>query len=347
MLNILVTGGAGFIGSHITEYYAKKGDKVKIIDNLSRASLLGKIEAGCDNNWDYLKTHSNIKLIKGDVRDELLLKEAIGDADVIFHTAAQTAVTTSITNPGADFSNNLIGSFRVLEAVRKSKKKHAIIYCSTNKVYGENINKIDVSEEGKRYSFKNKYKQGIAEDFAIDLCSHSPYGCSKLGADLYMQEYAELYNIKIGVFRMSCIYGTRQFGMEDQGWLAWFIIASLTGQPITVYGDGKQARDVLYVTDLIDAFDRFVNSDLKHGVFNIGGGPNNVISLLELLDMLEQLTGNKNKVGFANWRASDQKLYISDISKIKKVLGWEPETEITDGIKKIVEWVKGNKNLFV
>jgi CDP-paratose 2-epimerase len=221
-----------------------------------------------------------------------------------------------------------------------------IIYCSTNKVYGENVNKIDVKEEGIRYYFEKEYKKGIPENFDTDLCTHSPYGCSKLTADLYMQEYSHTYGMKIGVFRMSCIYGPRQFGVEDQGWLAWFVIATLMGKAITIYGDGRQVRDVLYVSDLVDAFVRFVNSDLKCAVFNIGGGPNNKISLLEGLDMLEKITGKRSKIRFDSWRPGDQKVYISDISKIKKELGWEPKKKVTEGIEKVVEWVEENKKRF-
>lgn len=221
------------------------------------------------------------------------------------------------------------------------------ILCSTNKVYGENVNKISVEEEKKHYHFANeKYRNGISETFTIDLCGHSPYGCSKLSADIYTQDYAHTYGLKTGVFRMSCIYGERQFGVEDQGWVAWFVIATHTGKNVTIYGDGKQVRDVLYISDLVQAFDEFFNSNLKHNVFNVGGGPKNTLSLLELLDMLKELTRKNTSIKFAEWRPADQKVYVSDISKAKKLLNWEPKVNPRNGVKKLAQWVSNNKALF-
>jgi len=183
--------------------------------------------------------------------------------------------------------------------------------------------------------------------FPTDLCEHTPYGCSKFAGDVYVQDYAHTYGLKTGVFRMSCIYGERQFGVEDQGWVAWFAIATLLNKPITIYGDGKQVRDVLYVKDLIRAYDRFINSNLKQAVFNIGGGPENTLSLLELLDLLEGLTGKRVKISYENWRPSDQKVYISDISKVKERLRWNPRVGPREGVNKLVKWVRENKGLFV
>jgi len=343
---ILITGGAGFIGSHLAEYYANKGNAVIVFDNLSRTKLLGKSRKNALYNWNYLRRYDNIDLVQGDVRDFEQLEKVGKNADIIIHTAGQTAVTTSITNPREDFSTNVVGTFNVLEVARKSDKHPVIIYCSTNKVYGENVNEIGIVEKRNFYIFKDDFKNGISETFGIDLCEHTPYGCSKLSADLYMQDYARLYGLKVGVFRMSCIYGPRQFGVEDQGWVAWFAIATLSGKPITIFGDGKQIRDVLYVTDLIKAFDAFVQSDLRQGVFNIGGGKDNTLSLLELLDFLEKMTGLRSKVIFTNWRPSDQKVYISDILRAKKSLNWEPKVTPKEGIKKLVDWVNKNKNIF-
>jgi CDP-paratose 2-epimerase len=346
MGRILVTGGAGFIGSHVAEYYAKRGEEVIMLDNLSRAEILGKIVGDPLYNWNYLKRYRNVKLVKGDIRDFEQVKEAARNADAIIHVAAQVAVTTSITNPRIDFEINTLGTFNVLEAARMNDA--SLIFTSTNKVYGENVNKIPIVEREIRYEFADtRYKEGIPEMFPIDLTGHSPYGCSKLSADIYVQDYAHTYGLKTGVFRMSCIYGERQLGVEDQGWVSWLTIATLTGKPITIYGDGKQVRDVLYVSDLVDAFDKFLNSKLKHEVFNMGGGPENTLSLLELLDMLRKLTGKNPRLTFADWRTADQKVYVSNISKSKRLLNWKPEVNPSEGLEKLVEWISQNMGLFI
>ncbi|MFQ6063311.1 MAG: NAD-dependent epimerase/dehydratase family protein, partial [Methanosarcinales archaeon] len=284
-MKILITGGAGFVGSHAAEYFAKKGNEVVCYDNLSRADLLKKDYIATTYNWNYLKNFKNITLIKGDIRDLENLKEAAKGVDTILHTAAQTAVTTSVLDPKTDFDVNALGTFNVLEAARACDAE-AVVYCSTNKVYGDNVNTIKVIEKEKRYVFEDKFKNGIPESFSTDLCEHTPYGCSKLTGDIYCQDYGLLYGLKTGIFRMSCIYGTRQFGVEDQGWVAWFTIATILGKPITIYGDGKQVRDVLYIDDLVKAYDAFLNTN-NSAVLNIGGGARNTMSLLELLDLLE------------------------------------------------------------
>lgn len=341
-MNVLVTGGAGFIGSHVAEHYAGKGDHVVVVDNLSRDRLLkGEPSKYREYNWNYLrdKYSNSIVFIHGDVRDKGLMESLAEDRDVIIHTAAQTAVTASLTDPRTDFEVNLLGTFNVLEAARKSGRNPAVIFCSTNKVYGDNVNAIKVRTLPKRYVFNSAC---IPEQFPIDHCEHTPYGCSKLAADLYVQDYARRNEIKAGVFRMSCIYGDRQFGVEDQGWVSWFAVATLQGNPITIYGDGKQVRDILYVSDLVRAFDQFVkkSENLKYGVFNMGGGPGNTISLLELIDMLEAYTGKRSEVTFAGWRDSDQKVYVSDIRKAQKTLGWSPEITPLVGVKRLVEWLQ-------
>jgi CDP-paratose 2-epimerase len=345
---VLVTGGAGFVGSHVAESHAKRGGDVIVLDNLSREPLLGKGYKSASYNWNYLKKHDNIKLIEGDITKFEELKEVCKDVNVIVHAAAQTAVTTSLIDPKTDFIINTLGTFNVLEAARKFCNNPAIILCSTNKTYGNNVNKINVVEKETRYIFENKFKEGVPETFPIDLCEHTPYGCSKLAADLYTQDYAKIYGLKTAVFRMSCIYGPRQFGVEDQGWVAWFTIATIIGKPITIYGDGKQVRDILYISDLINAFDAFLQrkNQLSGEVFNMGGGPQNTLSLLELLNILEQLTGRRSKITFSNWRPSDQKVYISNISKAKEKLEWRPKVSPKEGIKKLVDWVLENKHLF-
>lgn len=345
-MKVLIIGGAGFVGSHVAEYYANKGEEVVVFDNLSRAELLGYETSNVMYNWNYLRRYDNIELIKADIRNAEMIKDAAKDADVIIHTAAQTAVTTSLVDPRTDFEINALGTFKVLEAARLSKNNPCLIFCSTNKVYGGNVNKIPVREKEKRYEFADEnFKNGIPETFPTDLCEHTPYGCSKFTGDLYVQEYAHVYGLKTGIFRMSCIYGTRQFGVEDQGWVAWFTIAKLLGKPITIYGDGKQVRDVLYITDLVRAYDAFLQRKLKGDVFNIGGGVKNTLSLLELLDILENLISKKSKVIFNDWRPSDQKVYISDISKVKKELNWEPKVNVKDGVSKLVEWVRESREV--
>lgn len=340
-MKVFVTGGAGFIGSHVAETYARDGHDVIVFDNLSRATLLKKEIFDPLYNWNYLAQYENIRRVKGDVVNRNDLEQALDDVDVVVHTAGQTAVTTSVVEPAEDFATNVIGTFNVLETARQASKKPAIIFCSTNKVYGENVNSITIAEEAQRYRFADPdFKNGIPETFPIDLCEHTPYGCSKLSGDLYMQDYAHLYGLKIGVFRMSCIYGTRQMGVEDQGWVAWFTIAAIEGKPITIYGDGKQVRDVLYVEDLVEAYNAFLCSDRQHGVYNTGGGATFTLSLLELLALLEEHLGTVCQVSYRDWRPSDQKVYISDIRKLQHELGWTPKISPEEGVSRLVEWVK-------
>ena len=344
-MKILVTGGAGFIGSNVAEYYASKDNEVIVIDNLSRAKLLQQGSHEIDYTWNFLKKIKNITLVKEDIRNSAKILPYFKDVDTVFHAAAQTAVTTSVTDPETDFTTNALGTFNVLEACRKNNVKN-VVYCSTNKVFGNNVNNVGVVENKTRYSFEKKYASGIKEDFSIDHCEHTPYGSSKLTGDIYMQDYHHMYGLKTGVFRMSCIYGTRQFGFADQGWLAWFAIATITGKPITIFGDGKQVRDILFVTDLIQAYDKFVSSKLKHGVYCMGGGQDYTLSLLELLDLLEEFTGKRSKISFSDWRPSDQKVFIADTTKAKKELGWKPVVDPRTGVKKLVDWTTENKGLF-
>lgn len=343
---LLVTGGAGFIGSHVVEYYAGRGWRVRVLDNLSRMRILGRSASERLNNWDYVKSLDLVEAMPGDIRNADDVQRAVDGVDLIAHCAAQTAVTTSVVDPAQDFSTNLAGTFNVLEAARNSTRRPAIVFCSTNKVYGKNVNAVPIVASERRYSFGASLAHGVPETFGVDLCEHTPYGCSKLGADLYMQDYALLYGLKIGVFRMSCIYGTRQFGVEDQGWVAWFAIATLLGRPINIDGDGKQVRDTLYVTDLVRAYDAFVESDLPYGVFNVGGGPANTLSLLELLDLLEDATGKRSALAFRDWRPSDQKVYVSDIRKAAEQLSWTPQVAPREGVERVVAWVDENRGLF-
>jgi CDP-paratose 2-epimerase len=308
---MLITGVAGFIGSNLVKHFQCHG-----LDNYSREELLGK-EVG--DNFDLVKYEcKTLKPI--DIRTTEIYDYNKEDLNVIIHCAAQTAVTSSLKDPRTDFEVNAIGTFNLLEMARKNDSK--FIYTSTNKVYGDNVNDFELVEKKTRYEFKDI--KGISEDCSIDLTGHSPYGCSKLSADLYVQEYAKTYGLKTGVFRMSCIYGENQLGCSDQGWVDWFKKRTYAGKPITIYGNGKQVRDTLNVKDLVNLFDLFIKSN-KTGVYNVGGGPNNTISLLELLDKLP-----KTEIKFSDWRNSDQKVYISDISKVKKEFGWEPKVGVEE-----------------
>ena len=334
--NYLITGGAGFIGSNYVDRLLSRGENVTVFDNISRS--------GNDLNLRWLHTkhgQNSFELIEGDVRDADAVMQACRNADVIVHLAAQVAVTTSVVNPREDFDINALGTFNVLEAARASGRRPVIIYASTNKVYG-GMEEVVVNENEERYHYQD-YVNGIPESFPLDF--HSPYGCSKGTGDQYMRDYYRIYDLPTVVFRQSCIYGERQFGVEDQGWLAWFIIASLTGKPITIYGDGKQVRDVLFVDDLLDAYDLAIKNinRVAGEVFNIGGGSGNTISVWrEFGQILERLEGRPIPVGTSDWRPGDQKIYVSDIAKAKRLLGWTPKTDTVSGIEILHKWVKEN-----
>ncbi|BBD73502.1 CDP-paratose 2-epimerase [Sulfodiicoccus acidiphilus] len=338
-MKAVVTGGAGFIGSRVAESLARDGFEVVVFDNFGRGSLLGKSLGDPLYNWRRIEHLPSVRLFKGDVRDRSAVLEATKGADVIVHTAAQVAVTTSLTDPVTDFEVNARGTLNVLEAARLNDS--SFVLSSTNKVYGERVNAIPVREEPTRYEFADsRFRNGVPEDFGVDLTGHTPYGTSKLLADLYAQDYHHTYGLKTGVFRMSCVYGDHQFGVEDQGWVAWFTIATLTDRPITIYGDGKQVRDVLFVDDMVRAYRLFLSSGLKHGVYNLGGGPENTLSLLELLSLLRELTGKSPRVGFSDWRRADQKVYVSDVSKAERELGWRPEIGVREGVSRLVKWAQ-------
>ncbi|MBF0485465.1 MAG: NAD-dependent epimerase/dehydratase family protein [Candidatus Omnitrophica bacterium] len=346
-MRILITGGAGMIGSHCAEHFARGGrNKVIVYDNLMRSKIFASKKKSVEYNWHYLHQYKNIDFWKNDIRDISSLKKCFKKykPDVVIHAAAQPGVRFSLENPQEDFSINCAGTLNVLDMLRSFNPKGTLIYCSTNKVYGENVNNIPLKETKTRYAFKNG--NGVSETLTVDHAGHTPYGVSKLSGDFYTQDFAHTYGIKTGIFRMSCIYGTRQFGFEDQGWIAWFAICYLLGDKITIYGNGKQVRDVLWVDDLIEAYDSFIKSPLKYGVFNMGGGGKKTLSLLELLAILEDITGKKVKVAFKEWRRFDQKVYISDIAKVQKALGWKPAVTPREGVLRIVRWVQENRELF-
>jgi len=340
MKTIFITGGAGFIGINSAKYFLEKGWKVFIFDNFSRP--------GTEENIKWLKNESiskkNLEIFRGDVRYDLeLLKKLTSRSDVVLHLAAQVAVTTSVKNPREDFEINALGTFNVLEAVRQSKNKPIIIFSSTNKVYGA-MHDTKIIESNNRYQYQD-LPYGVDENRVLDF--HSPYGCSKGAADQYIRDYARIYGLKTVVFRQSCIYGLRQFGIEDQGWVAWFIIASILGKPLTIYGNGKQVRDILFVDDLNNAYWLAIeNIKITTGqVYNIGGGPENQLSLLELIDLLEKLFSKKIEYKFKEWRPGDQPIFVSDIRKAIEHFNWRPRIFVNDGIEKLAKWVKDNENL--
>jgi len=338
--DILITGGAGFIGSNYARHRVLKGDKVTILDNLSRN--------GAKENLDWIASETDGKpfeFIKGDIRDPGILTDAVKDKEVILHLAAQVAVTSSVVDPKYDFEVNAIGTFNVLEAVRLAGNKPLVLYASTNKVYG-GIEDVPVVEEENRYAYEFQ-PNGIAESQPLDF--HSPYGCSKGCGDQYVRDYSRIYGFPSVIFRQSCIYGTRQFGIEDQGWVAWFIIAAVLGKHISIYGDGKQVRDVLFIDDLLKAYDLAIDKIHKPGgdIFNIGGGKEKSISIWrEFAPILEEIHGKEIPVEYKEWRPGDQKIYISDTSKVRAQLGWSPQVSVKEGIARLYKWIVKNKKLF-
>jgi CDP-paratose 2-epimerase len=334
MARYLIVGGAGFIGVNAAEYYARQGHAVTVLDNFSRR--------GTEQNVNWLRReHPDVKVVRTDIRtDQDTLAAEAGSCDVLLHLAAQVAVTTSVTNPRTDFEINALGTLNVLEAARQALSPPIVLYSSTNKVYG-GMEDVPVIEDENRYRF-GSLPYGVGEDQRLDF--HSPYGCSKGCADQYICDYARIYGLRTVVFRQSCIYGPHQFGIEDQGWVAWFALRSLLGQPVTVYGDGKQVRDVLYVDDLIAAFEAAIQAiDRVSGrAFNIGGGPAYTLSILELIGLLERMKGSKMSCSFGDWRPGDQRVYISDVRRAQRELQWRPQTPPEIGVEQMRAWMAAN-----
>jgi len=337
---IMITGGAGFIGSNYVNRLLERGEEVTIFDNLSRA--------GATQNLDWLEKkfgRDSFHLVIGDVRNQQAVQMTARDADVILHLAAQVAVTTSVIDPRTDFEINALGTFNVLEAARVSGRQPVVLFASTNKVYG-GMEDMRIVENDLRYVYAD-YPHGVPETRTLDF--HSPYGCSKGAGDQYVRDYSRIYSLRTVVFRQSCIYGMRQFGIEDQGWVAWFVIAAIKGLPITIYGDGKQVRDILYIDDLLDCYDlALANIDSVSGqVYNIGGGASNTISIWrEFGPMLEKLLGKPIPTAKGDWRPGDQKIYISDIRKAECELGWCPKIGVEEGVRRLFDWIQVNRDLF-
>lgn len=335
---ILITGGAGFIGANSANFFFENGWEVLIIDNLSRK--------GGETNLEWLKGKIKLKFYQADIRDYDSIKEILKaeTPDVVLHLAAQVAVTTSVLNPHEDFDINAKGTFNLLEALRLESPNTIFINASTNKVYGK-LEAFNVVKRNNRYEYSDT-TSGINEECPLEF--YSPYGCSKGAADQYTLDYARIYGMKTTTFRQSCIYGERQFGVEDQGWVAWFAIAAELNKEITIYGDGMQIRDVLSVKDLVKAYLAAIdNIDKAAGqAFNIGGGPENTLSLIELIGLLEKKYQKKIPLHWGEWRPGDQQVFVCDIKKAKKLLGWDPAVSVKEGVGQLADWVGANKILF-
>lgn len=337
--NYMITGGAGFIGSNVTNYFLSRGARVTILDNFSRR--------GSELNLEWLRSRhgQRLKVVRADIRDSgPSLRAAIEGADVLFHFAGQVAVTTSVADPRDDFEINALGTFNVLEAARRSRSLPTVVYSSTNKVYGKMAD-LGIVERHGRYEYQN-LRSGISEERPLD--PYSPYGCSKCAGDQYVLDYARIYGMRTLVFRQSCIYGPRQFGMEDQGWLAWFCIRGAADRPVVIYGDGKQVRDVLHVDDLIAAYAAALDRiEITNGkAYNVGGGARNTLSLLELVEILNRRFERPLECSFEDWRPGDQPVFISDISQARRDFGWFPRIGVREGIERLIDWISENQPVF-
>lgn len=340
-MRVLVTGGCGFLGSHVCEFYARRGDDVVSYDNMTKHELERTgfaAEEARNYNRDYLKS-LGVKMLKADVRNlEELLDSSLG-CDYIVHTAAQPAMTISWEDPLLDITTNVMGTFNVLETARRLKIP--VASCATVHVYGNEINRT-LSTNGKRYV---RSPAGIDEGHPTLEGTLTPLHASKSAGDVYVRTYVDTYGLEAASFRLTGIYGTRQFGGEDHGWVANFSIRSVLGWPITIFGTGFQVRDIVYATDVCEAFDAFYRSR-RPGVYNIGGGPVTAISLLECIDILEKLNGKRPEVEFAPDRHGDLRYFVCDIEKAVRELGWAPRVMPEEGIGNLLSWIRDNRNVF-
>jgi CDP-paratose 2-epimerase len=335
---VLVTGGAGFVGSNLAHALLADGVRVRVLDDLSRP--------GVETNLDWLRDEHGraIEAIVGDVTDPTAVAAAVRGVDAVFHLAAQVAVTASIEDPAHDFTTNVVGTLRVLEAIRALPAPVPIVFTSTNKVYGE-LEAVDLIEGETRYRPKPFGGPFHGVDEAMPLDFRSPYGCSKGAADQYVLDYARTFDLPAVVFRMSCIYGPHQFGTEDQGWVAHFLIRALERRPITIFGDGKQVRDVLFVDDLVAALRLAADhaERLAGRAFNIGGGPHQTTSLRELIALIAELEGRSPQIAFGPWRPGDQRHYVSDPRRFMRAVGWAPQVGVTEGVRRLHTWLRSER----
>ncbi len=337
---VLITGGCGFIGCNLADRLANKGNEVIVLDNLARA--------GVRENAQWLKARhgERVTIVIGDVSDPIPVIAAVREAGAVLHLAAQVAVTSSMENPLNDFEVNARGTVNVLEAVRLHNASAPVLFASTNKVYGRLIDDSQLQRNDQRYTpVDPMLVKGVSESATLDF--YSPYGCSKGAADQYVRDYARVFGLHAAVLRMSCIYGPRQFGNEDQGWIAHFMLSAIRGEPITIYGNGFQVRDALYVSDAVDAWLSVLdNIALATGrVFNLGGGHANSVSLLELIQLIAHLNGEEIQYSFADWRPGDQPWYVSDISALTAATGWKPATPLMTGLASLRQWLESSAGI--
>ncbi len=330
----LVTGGCGFIGANLADALAARGTPIVALDSLARE--------GSRENAQWLRSRhgDRIEIRRGDVRDATMVDDCVAEANAVLHLAGQVAVTTSIADPVDDFETNTRGTLNVLEAVRRYNPEAPVLFASTNKVYGQVLGRQEVRRQGERYvPAEFRFARGVSETAALDF--HSPYGCSKGAADQYVRDYARVFGLRTAVIRMSCIYGPRQFGTEDQGWIAHFFIQSLRRQPIMIYGDGYQVRDALHVDDAVAAWLAILDGiDAASGqVFNLGGGADNAISLRELLALMETMGRRPSDVFYRAWRPGDQPWYVSDTAALRRALSWQPRVSVREGLKSLDAWL--------
>jgi CDP-paratose 2-epimerase len=333
--SIVITGGAGFIGSNLADALLSSGESVTILDNLSRHGVQHNL------NWLQRRHGDRLHVAIADVRIPQAIEPALARATAVFHFAAQTAVTTSLTNPAEDFEINARGTFNVLEAVRKAGRQAPVIFSSTNKVYGglADLRLVEL-QDGHAPADELIRARGINEDRRLDFCT--PYGCSKGVADQYVLDYERSYDIPTAVLRMSCIYGPRQFGTEDQGWVAHFLIRALQGQGVTIYGDGKQVRDILHVRDAVAAY-RAVLANIakvRGRAFNLGGGPRNAVSLNTVLREIGQIVGKPLALSRDEWREGDQLYFVAETSRLSAELGWSAQVGWRDGLRDLADWLR-------
>ena len=332
---VLVTGGAGFIGCNLVDRLARDGHDVIVFDALTRP--------GVERNLAWLQSRhpKRVRAEVADIRDELALTRAAADAKAVFHFAAQVAVTTSLVEPTEDFAINIGGTLSLLEALRRRGDRTPLIFASTNKVYGD-LNDLEMELVGEAYQPVDKgvRAKGVGESRPLDF--HTPYGCSKGAADQYVLDYARSFDLPTCVMRMSCIYGPRQMGTEDQGWVAHFLIRALAGEPISIYGDGCQVRDIMNVADTVDAYmAAWKQIERVSGrAFNLGGGPSNAVSLRQLLGEIERMIGRKVDLSFSDWRAGDQRYYVSDTSAVRRELNLQRPIDWRTGVADLAEWLK-------
>lgn len=343
-MKVLITGGCGMIGYHAAMYYCANGHEVQVMDNLERSSLLGHEVSNKRKYFNRdLLVKEGVRWVDGDVseREHWKMFEDFSP-DAIIHMAAQCGVPTSIADPRRDYEVNLQGTFNMLEFARANNSK--VIFASTNKVYP--IHDSFIKKDDLWHFTKPEWDTYGFPVVSNLIGSRTPYGWSKYAGDLLCQEYHHTYGLEVGIFRMSCIYGTNQFGFEEQGWATWFAIATELERPITIYGDGCQVRDMLYVEDCIKAYNTFILSNKSFGCYNLGGGIHNTLSLNTCQDILEQVTGKRSPVTYEDWRPSDQKTYVTDIRPIQNELRWRPEVFPESGLRNIVEWVSKNRDVF-